>query len=120
MRRYLRRVENCRYRPFWRWLSRFGIDPTGHGWTGWLSTELAAPAAAFADDEIRRLVVDGVLGKNFRRSLLRLLRREADPNDQRLARRRFEGAASTPLTQAPVSGISVWMTRATATVRAST
>src|SRR2546429_197710 len=47
MRRYLRRVENCRYRPFWRWLSRFGIDPTGHGWTGWLSTELAAPAAAF-------------------------------------------------------------------------
>src|SRR5947207_2527557 len=63
-----------------------------------LASELAAPAAGFADDEVRRLVVDAVLGKDFRRSLLRLLRREADPNDQRSARRRFEGAASTPLT----------------------
>lgn len=98
MRRYLHRVENCRHRPFWRWLSRFGIDPTGHGWTGWLSTEQAAPIAAFADDEVRRLVVDAVFGKNFCRGLLRLLRRETDPNDQRSARRGFEGATSTPLT----------------------
>ncbi len=98
MRRYLRRVENCRHRPFWRWLSRFGIDPTGHGWAGWLSTEQAAPAAAFADDEVRRLVVDAVLGKNLRRSMLRLMRGEADPNDQRSVHRGLDGAAYTPLT----------------------
>ena len=60
MRRYLRRVENCGHRPFWRWLSQYGVDPTGHGWSGWLRTEKATPADAFADDELRRLVVSSV------------------------------------------------------------
>ena len=102
MRRYLRRVENCGYRPFWRWLSQYGVDPTGHGWSGWLRTERAMPANAFADDELRRLVVDSVwataeAAANPLRSLMRLIRREGDPNDQRTARRGFEGIAYTPL-----------------------
>lgn len=100
MRRYLRRLENCGHRPLWRWLSRWGIDPTGHGWDGWLRTEQAAPASAFADDEVRRLVVDSAWTATPRRNLMRLLRREADPNDQRWARRGFEGVAYTPLTTA--------------------
>jgi choline dehydrogenase-like flavoprotein len=102
MRRYLRMVENCGHRPFWRLLSQFGIDPTGHGWAGWLHTEQAMPMEAFADDELRRLVVNSVwataeAASNPLRSLIRLIRREADPNDQRSARRGFEGIAYTPL-----------------------
>jgi len=27
MRRYFQRLENCRYRWFYRWLSKIGIDP---------------------------------------------------------------------------------------------
>jgi choline dehydrogenase-like flavoprotein len=100
MRRYLRRVENCGYRPLWRWLSRFGIDPTGHGWGGWLRTEEAAPSEAFADDEVRRLVADAAWTADPWRSLLRMMRREADPNDQRSARGGFEGIAMVPLATA--------------------
>ena len=36
MRRYFQRLEQCRYRPAWRTLSRLGLDRTGHGWDGWL------------------------------------------------------------------------------------
>src|SRR5258708_588521 len=39
MRRYFERLENCRYRPGWRWLSKLGINPTRHGWEGRLHTE---------------------------------------------------------------------------------
>ena len=45
MRRYFQRLEQCRYRPAWRALSRLGLDPTGHGWDGWLPTECAMPLA---------------------------------------------------------------------------
>jgi choline dehydrogenase-like flavoprotein len=100
MRRYLRRVEDCRHRPFWRWLSSFGIDPTGHGWTGWLRTEQAMPKQAFTDDEVRRLVAAASWGSGIWRRLLSLMCREGDPNDQRWARRGFEGPAYTPLSTA--------------------
>ena len=36
MRRYARRVEACHHRPLWSALRHIGIDPTGHGWNGWL------------------------------------------------------------------------------------
>src|SRR4051795_10933269 len=39
MRRYWQRVENCQYRPVWRLLNRLGVNPTGHGWAGWLNSE---------------------------------------------------------------------------------
>src|SRR3984893_3535455 len=105
VRRYLRKVENCGHRPFWRRLSQFGIDSTGHGWAGWLRTEHAMPEEAFADDELRRLVINSAwataeAASNPLRSLLGLMRREADPNDQRTARRGFEGIAYTPLSTA--------------------
>jgi len=108
MRHYLRKVENCGHRPFWRWLSRFGLDPTGHGWDGWLRTEKAMPAEAFADDEVRRLVVDAAWAANPWHSLIRLIRREADPNDQRSSRRGFEGIAYTPLTTADNSRVGTY------------
>src|SRR5688572_16877946 len=34
MRRYLRKLEDCRHRPVWRMLRRLGLDLSGHGWGG--------------------------------------------------------------------------------------
>ncbi len=41
----LRALENCRHRPFHRWLSKLGINLTRHGWNGWLPTEKTIPKA---------------------------------------------------------------------------
>ena len=88
MRRYARRVEDCRHAPLWRALRHLGIDPTGHGWDGWLRTEKSIPLAALGDDE---LVADGA------RHDARLRRRPGDAAGERLAlaarRRRSERAA---------------------------
>ena len=56
MWKYFQRVENCRHRGDERFWQRFGIDPTRHGWSGWLPTEKAAPEEAIADDQVRRLI----------------------------------------------------------------
>ena len=51
-----RRVEDCGHAPLWRALRRLGIDPTGHGWDGWLRTEKSIPLAALGDEELVRMV----------------------------------------------------------------
>ena len=59
MRRYLHRLEDCRHRPLWRFLSRLTGDrfnPTGHGWKGWLETEIAMPRKAFGDLALMRVM----------------------------------------------------------------
>ncbi len=53
MRRYFELLENCRHRPFRRWLAKFGLDRTRHGWNGWLPTERAIPGAAMRDNQLR-------------------------------------------------------------------
>lgn len=103
MRRYLRRLEDCRHRPEWRLLGRLGLDPTGHGWAGWLPTERAMPPQVFRDEALLRTVFDTAresvetarhpLGK-----LWRLLEGQLDPNDRRLLRRNADGLCYTPLT----------------------
>lgn len=49
MRKWARLVEDCRHRPVWRFLRHFGIDPTGHGWNGWLRIERFEPQEAIGD-----------------------------------------------------------------------
>lgn len=115
MDRYFSRLEDCRHRPLWRWLSRIGIDPTGHGWRGWLSTERALPAAIFRDDQLLDALSLGAEGLGVApAAIARLLGAAAgrlpasvierlapklddpfDPNDRR---RRAEGPCYTPLT----------------------
>lgn len=59
MRRYFERIENCRYRPFWRLLARLTgnrFNPTGHGWSGWLNSDLAMPRKAFGDRALMRVI----------------------------------------------------------------
>ncbi len=102
MRRYAKRVENCRHRPFWRLLAALGFDPTGHGWHGWLPSERATPIEGFLDGAMTRLVIDTVaivtLGvRHPLANLWRLLRGRGDPNARRVGGKAFEGACYTPL-----------------------
>ncbi len=102
MRVFARRVEACRHRPLWRALRRFGIDPTGHGWDGWLDVEQAVPLEALGDEEMVALVTGTT--RAFVKSLphplasaLRWLRGKGDPNAKPVGRGSFEGLCYTPL-----------------------
>ena len=103
MRRYFELLENCRHRPFRRWLSRFGLDRTRHGWNGWLSTERAIPGTAFRDDQLRGVILASAYAA-FReddRQLTRvgwMLKSLFDPNDWRLVRKDAVGIRYLPLT----------------------
>ncbi len=103
MRRYARRIEDCRHAPVWRWLAKLGIDPSHHGWRGWMRTEKAVPFTALGDVEVRRLV-EGT-ARRFVASLARplasiatWLRGAGDPNARPWTRRSFEGLCYTPMT----------------------
>ena len=102
MRRFTRRVEACRHRPLWRALRHFGIDPTGHGWDGWLDVEKSMPLEALGDEEMVALVTG--TSRAFVRSLphplasaLRWLRGKGDPNARPVGGGSFEGLCYTPL-----------------------
>ena len=103
MRRHARRVEDCRHAPAWRALRRLGIDPTGHGWDGWLCTEKSIPLAAFGDEALMQMVrgttrtfVGGLATPLA--SALRWLGRGGDPNARPFGGGSFEGLCYTPLT----------------------
>jgi choline dehydrogenase len=117
MRRYFRRLEDCRHRPLWRLLSRLTGDrfnPTGHGWKGWLETEVAMPQKAFGDRALMgtirgairadlRRPASGTLAARLRdmrvavAKLARFVIGESDPNDARLQGRLAEGFCQIPL-----------------------
>lgn len=102
MRSYFQRLENCQYRPVYRFLSRLGINPTRHGWEGWLNTEKAIPKAALADKSLVKTLVQsvgkvvGTLGKPLQR-LGWQLEALGDPNDWRLVRDNAIGLRYPPL-----------------------
>jgi len=88
MRRHRKAVENCRHRPLWRLLARFGIDPTGHGWDGWLPVEKAVPSRAFGDAVLIRslllsALIDLASDRNWIGKLKAFLTDWGDPNDTR-------------------------------------
>ena len=100
MWKYFQRIENCRYRRSERFWQTFGIDPSRHGWSGWLATEKAAPREAIADAQIRRLIAQSVSNalKEFGAPSLTELDDLFDPNDWRTVERDEIGARYTPLT----------------------
>jgi choline dehydrogenase len=116
MRRYFRRLEDCRHRPLWRFLALLTGDrfnPTGHGWKGWLETEIPMPRKAFGDRALMRVIRGAIRAdlrpaeagalawlSNVRRACARLARfviGESDPNDRRLQGRLAEGLCEIPL-----------------------
>jgi choline dehydrogenase-like flavoprotein len=97
---YFRRVENCRHRAVRRFWRNFGIDPSRHGWSGWLPTEKAKPEDAIADERVRETIAASVSNALQAVGAPSLARLEAlfDPNDWRVVERDEVGARYTPLT----------------------
>jgi choline dehydrogenase len=102
MRRHARRLEACHHRPLWRLLRRLGIDPTGHGWNGWLHTERPKELEALGDEAMVATVA--TIAIEFARRLkqpwariLRWLHSAADPNARPWRDRSFQGLCYTPL-----------------------
>ena len=103
MRRYFQRLGNCRHRPLHRWLAKLGLNPTRHGWRGWLPTEKAIPRAAIHDRRLARVIHDcaraAFLEDGHPIDRVRwLLKGWLDPNDWRLVRDNAVGVRYLPLT----------------------
>ncbi|MDB6141529.1 MAG: Choline dehydrogenase [Pseudomonas sp.] len=103
MRKWAHLVEDCRHRPIWRFLRHFGIDPTGHGWRGWLRIERFDPHEAIRDKWLiwslaasAWAALHGIPG--WLAMLQRLVMGKGDPNDMRT--RGKEGVGYTPLSTA--------------------
>ncbi len=102
MRGYFEKIENCRHRRFERFFSKLGLNPSRHGWGGWLPTERAIPIAAIKDRNLRTTIVDsakealaavgGPLGDRAR------IESQEDPNDWRVVSESAIGVRYAPLT----------------------
>jgi choline dehydrogenase len=73
MRSYFERIEDCRYRWLDRQLHRLGLNPSRHGWKGWLRVEKAIPRSALGDVDMQQVL---------KRSALRAFAEAGDPLDQ--------------------------------------
>ena len=91
MRTYFERLENCMHRPLERELDHVGVNPSRHGWAGWLQTEKAIPESALGDKDLVTLIRDSVfdafdkIGEPLDQ-LKWLLEGQLDPNDWRVVK----------------------------------
>ncbi|MDK1389408.1 GMC family oxidoreductase N-terminal domain-containing protein [Sinorhizobium sp. 8-89] len=101
MQAYFERIERCRYRFFlWRWLAFVtGLNPTGHGWWGWMTTERSLPLRALIDRPLRRALLNSVraAADSYGRPGLGWETTEVDPNDRRWWNPGACGVRLTPL-----------------------
>ena len=103
MRRYFERLENCHHQPLYRALSKIGINPTKHGWNGWLQTEAAIPKTALGDKDLDVWLLESAL-KAFVEcghpveEIKSIFESGADPNDWRRVPNNGVGICYTPLT----------------------
>jgi choline dehydrogenase len=100
---YFERMENCHYRPLHRWLAKIGINPTRHGWNGWLHTEKAMPMAALRNRTLRGVVIESAIASFFGskgelKRLRWLVEGSLDPNDWCLVKDDAFGTRFMPLT----------------------
>jgi choline dehydrogenase-like flavoprotein len=103
MLRYFELLENCHHRPAYRWLAKIGINPTRHGWNGWLHTEKSIPMAVLRNralaETIAMSAVEAFLedGRQGERAWW-ALESKFDPNDWRLVRQNAVGTRYLPMT----------------------
>jgi choline dehydrogenase len=103
MRGYFQRLERCGHRPLHRLASWVGINPTRHGFGGWLSTERAIPKDVLGDRPLVKVLHDcfhealDVVGRPLERARW-LFKGKLDPNDWRLVRDDAVGLRYMPLT----------------------
>jgi choline dehydrogenase-like flavoprotein len=100
MRRYFEGLEDCRYRPWERLKHALGLNPSRHGFAGWLQTEKGDAAEAIGDERIRKLIARSVENalKEFHLPSASRLESLGDPNDWRVVGDGSLGARYTPLT----------------------
>jgi choline dehydrogenase len=97
-------MERCDYRPGDRVLAKFGANPSGHGWNGWLNTERAVPRAVLRNRDLRTTIIESAraaLAEAAEKShfgLRTIGNTEADPNDKDVAGSEDVGVRFTPLT----------------------
>ena len=102
MRGYFERMENCHHRWPLRLLAKLGINPSRHGFGGWLSTEKAAPTVALGDRSLVKTLVKSIrealkdVGQTHR-SIGVELEGLSDPNDWRLVKENAVGLRYPPL-----------------------
>jgi choline dehydrogenase len=103
MRGYFERLENCHHRPLYRWLAKLGINPTRHGWKGWLQTEKAIPDTVLGEQDLRKVLVASIeeaieeIGHVVDR-VWWFLQSLLDPNDWRTVKENAIGLRYMPLT----------------------
>lgn len=104
MRKYFERMEDCRHRPLYRWLYKLlRINPSRHGFGGWLSTEKALPLAVLLDRNLMGVIAKSAkeafeeIGHPLQR-ILWFFKGKGDPNDWRLLQANSYGLRYPPLT----------------------
>ena len=103
MRTYFQRLENCHYRLPYRWLSWLGINPSRHGFKGWLHTEKAVPMLSVRNYRLFEAIADSAcvaiedIGEKVDR-VRWMLESQLDPNDWRTVRQNSIGLRYLPLT----------------------
>ena len=102
MRQYFERLENCHHRPTHRLLATKEINPTRHGWDGWLQTEKSIPLSALGDSSLVDTLID--TAKHAFEKLPDPIERiksqlegQSDPNDWQVVERNGTGLFYTPL-----------------------
>lgn len=103
MRTYFELIENCHHRPVHRLLAKIGINPTRHGWKGWLRTEKAIPVSAMRNRTLKHVILES--GREAFEDIGEKLKRirwffegKLDPNDWRLVKNNSIGLRYAPLT----------------------
>ena len=102
MRTYFERIENCHHRPLHRWLAKIGINPTRHGWKGWLRTEKSIPMSAMHNRTLAHVMLESGreafedIGEKLKR-VRWLFKGHLDPNDWRLVKNNSIGLRYVPL-----------------------
>src|ERR1039457_4809178 len=103
MRKYFQRLEDCHHRPVYRLLDRLGINPTRHGFKGWLSTEKAIPMVSIENVDLIEAILKSTeeaiqdIGHIDER-LRWLAEGMLDPNDWRTDKENSFGIRYIPLT----------------------
>ncbi|HTT21865.1 MAG TPA: GMC family oxidoreductase [Candidatus Sulfotelmatobacter sp.] len=103
MRTYFERLENCHHRPLHRLLSKIGLNPSRHGWKGWLRTEKAIPMESLLEKDLFHTLADCVKDSliaagHVVERLGWFLESWGDPNDWRLVEKNAIGSRYLPLT----------------------
>jgi choline dehydrogenase len=87
---YFQRLERCEYRP------QLPININGHGFAGWLPTQVADPLLLAKDEQLQRVVLSAIRGAGLRQVLTPLFRGDLDPNDWRTLTQGREGLFNLP------------------------